>query len=417
MKPGQDRPLKLLVIGVRWPPETFLAAKFGSLAAQGVEVTVAACSAWLGPRARIAGVRVVRLPAPGDAAVVTAVRCLWELLRAPRSLGGLRDAIRRALGESNGKWRPALGHVRAVLPLLRLKPDVVHFEWASAAADWLPYWDLWHCPVVVSCRGRDVTVTPNLPGHEGYREAVRMAFEKAAAVHCVSEAIRDDAEALGLDPRKGWVIRPAVDPLRFQPGEFREAADGPLRIVSVGSLNWWKGYEYSLAAVARLREAGTAVEYEIVGDGPKSERQRIRFAMEDLGLSRCVTLRGAVRHEEVLAALQRSDCFLLPSLTEGISNAVLEAMACGLPVVTTGCGGMREAVTDGVEGLVVKTRDIAGMSAALERLAKDSRLRRRLGEAARAAVSKRFSLVRQTDEFLRLYGEAIRPKGAFQRAA
>jgi glycosyltransferase involved in cell wall biosynthesis len=108
---------------------------------------------------------------------------------------------------------------------------------------------------------------------------------------------------------------------------------------------------------------------------------------------------------------------VLPSLTEGISNAALEAMACGLAVVTTGCGGMREAVTDGVEGLVVKTRDIAGMAAALERLAKDSRLRRRLGEAARAAVSKRFSLVRQTDEFLRLYNEAIRPRGPFQRAA
>ena len=157
--------------------------------------------------------------------------------------------------------------------------------------------------------------------------------------------------------------------------------------------------------------------YEIAGDGPKSEVQRIRFAIEDLGLSDCVRLRGAVPPEAVLAALQRSDCLLLPSLTEGISNAVLEAMACGLPVVTTDCGGMQEAVTDGVDGMIVRTRDVTGMAAALERLASDLRLRRRLGEAARATVSKRFSLVRQADEFLRLYDSVLRPDQLSRKAA
>jgi len=416
MQRGKDRPLKLLVVGARWPPETFLAAQFAALAARGVEVTVAARSAWMGPGTRIPGVKVIRLPGPRDPAVITVLRCLWELVRAPRSWRSLRDAVQCALRGSNGNWLRALGHIRAVLPLLRLRPDLLHFEWASAAAAWLPYWHLWQCPVVVSCRGREITVTPSLTGQEGYREAIRMTFKRAAAVHCVSEAIRDDAEALGLDPRKGWVIRPAVDPTRFKPGGLR-AAGGPFRIVSVGSLNWWKGHEYALAAVARLREAGTAVEYEIVGGGPKSERQRIQYAIEDLGLSGCVTLRGAARREQVLSALQRADCFLLPSLTEGLSNAVLEAMACGLSVVTTNCGGMREAVTDGVDGLLVKPRDIAGMAAALVRLAKDSKLRRRLGEAARVKVAKRFALLRQTDEFLRLYDVVIRPDRDYRQAA
>lgn len=412
-----DRPLKLLVIGVLWPPETFLAAKFRALAARGVQVTVAANAPWKSRRTCLPGVNVIRLPSPEDPVLVTAIRCLWEVFRAPRSLRSLRWAIGRAFRESQGQWLPALGHIRAVLPLLRLKPTVVHFEWLAAAADWLPYWDLWQCPVVVSCRGRDVSVIPNLPGREGYREAISMTLERAAAVHCVSEAMRDDAEALGLDPAKAWVIRPAVDPVRFQPGEYRGDCGGPFRIVSVGSLNWWKGYEYSLAAVARLRNSGAAVEYEILGDGPKNERQRIQFAIEDLGISDCVAIRGAVRHEQVLAVLQRSDCLVLPSLTEGISNAVLEAMACGLPVVTTNCGGMREAVTDGVDGIVVKTRDAAGMAAALERLASDSKLRRRLGEAARATVSKRFSLIRQTDVFLRLYDSVPRPDQLSRKAA
>jgi colanic acid/amylovoran biosynthesis glycosyltransferase len=362
-------------------------------------------------------VKLIRLPAAGDPSAITAMRCLWEIMRAPRSLRNLRDVAHLALRQSKGDWRAALVHIRAVLPLLRLKPDVVHFEWLAAAAEWLPYWHLWQCPVVVSCRGRDVTVTPHLPGRECYREAIREAFDKAAAVHCVSEAMRDDAEALGLDPAKGWVIRPAVDPVRFQPGEQRTAAGGPFRIVSVGSLNWWKGYEYSLAAVARLRESVVAVQYEILGDGPKSERQRIQFAIEDLGLSACTTLRGAAGHDLVSATLQRSCCLLLPSLTEGLSNAVLEAMACGLPVVTTNCGGMPEAVTDGVDGMVVAARDIAGMVVALEWLAKNPTLRRRLGEAARSTVLKRFSLVRQTDEFLRLYDSVVRTDGFSRKAA
>lgn len=417
MQRAQDRPLKLLVIGVRWPPETFLAARFRALAAHGVKVTVAARTPWIGPRAGIAGVKLIRMPAPVDPAAITAIRCLWKIMRAPRSLRNLRDVAHLALRQSNGDWRAALAHIRAVLPLLRLKPDVVHFEWLAAAAEWLPYWHVWQCPVVVSCRGRDVTVTPHLPGREGYREAIREAFDKAAAVHCVSEAMRDDAEALGLDPAKGWVIRPAVDPVRFQPGEPRTAAGGPFRIVSVGSLNWWKGYEYSLAAVARLRESGVAVQYEILGDGPKSERQRIQFAIEDLGLSACTTLRGAAGHDLVSATLQRSGCLVLPSLTEGLSNAVLEAMACGLPVVTTNCGGMPEAVTDGVDGMVVTARDIAGMVAALEWLAKNPTLRRRLGEAARSTVLKRFSLVRQTDEFLRLYDSVVRADRFSRKAA
>ena len=92
-------------------------------------------------------------------------------------------------------------------------------------------------------------------------------------------------------------------------------------------------------------------------------------------------------------------------MSEGLSNAALEAMATGLPVVTTDCGGMREAISDGVEGFLVPVRDVERMSAALGRLAGDAELRARMGAAARDRVLKEFTLERQVRAFTELLEE------------
>jgi glycosyltransferase involved in cell wall biosynthesis len=94
-------------------------------------------------------------------------------------------------------------------------------------------------------------------------------------------------------------------------------------------------------------------------------------------------------------------------LSEGISNAVVEAMACGIPVVTTDCGGMSEAVSDGVEGLVVPIRDPLAMADAIERLYIDSELRARMGAAGRTRVERDFVFTVQAEKFLDLYKEAL----------
>jgi glycosyltransferase involved in cell wall biosynthesis len=101
--------------------------------------------------------------------------------------------------------------------------------------------------------------------------------------------------------------------------------------------------------------------------------------------------------------LQSAHAFLLSSLSEGISNAALEAMACGLPVVTTDCGGMREAVTDSVHGFVVPRRNPDAMAAALSRLIGNSPLRSSIGSQARERVLRDFTLNHQVDAFVRLY--------------
>jgi glycosyltransferase involved in cell wall biosynthesis len=99
---------------------------------------------------------------------------------------------------------------------------------------------------------------------------------------------------------------------------------------------------------------------------------------------------------------------MLPSLTEGLSSAAVEAMACGLPIVLTDCGGAREAVTDGVEGFIVPLWEPAAMADALLRLAGNPELRLRMGRAARERVLRRFTGDRHVREFVQLFEESQR---------
>jgi glycosyltransferase involved in cell wall biosynthesis len=140
---------------------------------------------------------------------------------------------------------------------------------------------------------------------------------------------------------------------------------------------------------------------EIIGDGP--EHQRLLYTIQDLGLEGSVRLRGRLSPTGVRQRLQAADAFLLSSLSEGLSNAALEAMACGLPVVTTDCGGMREAITDGIEGLITPVRDAAALALALERLWQIPDLRQRMGEAGRRRILSDYTLKRQIDQFVDLF--------------
>jgi glycosyltransferase involved in cell wall biosynthesis len=290
-----------------------------------------------------------------------------------------------------------IGELRGLGP----RSDIIHIQWNSAAIDALSSRAVWKHPVVISCRGTQIRIRPHVT--PGYTEKLRETFDRATAVHCVCEAIRDEAVALGLDPAKAVVIYPAVDTREFTPATDGRR-EGPLRMLSVGALIWTKGPEYALLTLRRLLDDGVPAHLEMIGEG--NERRRALFTLCDLGLEAHVTLRGAVAPAEVRLAMQQCDVFLHSSLSEGISNAVLEAMACGVPVVTSDCGGMREAVRDGHDGFVVAVRDASAAALAVERLARDAGLRERMGRNARATVEQRFRLDDQIERFVSLYEHA-----------
>jgi len=281
--------------------------------------------------------------------------------------------------------------------------DVIYFPWNSTAITYKGLFEI-GLPVVISCRGSQVNIRPHLPGQDAYVSGLRETLQEAAAVHCVSEDIQQAAQAYGLDPEKAVIIHPAVDPDFFKPLNARPH-NKQFKIISTGSLIWRKGYEYLLMALKRLIDKGVDAELHILGEGYM--QQPILFTIHDLGLTGRVYMHGRVTPEEVREHLQTSDVFMLSSLSEGISNAVLEAMSCSLPVVSTDCGGMSEAISDGVEGFLVPLRDPKAMADALFKLSANADLRQTMGMASRELVLKQFQLDDQINAFIDLLNSIV----------
>lgn len=403
--------LRVMIVGVKWPPETFLTRLMRGLAGRGVHVTLAAPrhpDAQWGAAQLGASPNVEILVTPGWGGSVP--RRLW---RTGRRLGG---AIGRSVPETRRLIAAARAGDSAARPIERLYRwlpfagrdwDVLYFPWNATAVAYLPLMD--GRPTVISCRGTQINVSPHNPRRTALRDGLPITFARAAAVHCVSEAIRDEATRYGLDPAKATIIRPAVDPDVFRPADERSRpADAPrasserLRIVSTGDVIWRKGYEYALTAIRLLVDRGVPVQFDVIGSG--RENQRLLYTIQDLHLDEHVTWYGRLAPDEVVRRLQAADVCLLSSLSEGISNAVLEGMACGLPVVTTDVGGMREAVSDGVEGFLVPARDPAATADALAELWRQPELRAAMGDAGRARVLADFRLENQVNAFVRLFG-------------
>jgi colanic acid/amylovoran biosynthesis glycosyltransferase len=152
-----------------------------------------------------------------------------------------------------------------------------------------------------------------------------------------------------------------IDLTRFRFRERRPPAQGPLRVLTVGRLVEKKGVRYALEATAKLVCQGRDLEHVIIGDGPL--RAELEALSASLGLSGRVSFMGVRAHATIVDELARAHLFLAPSITsatgneEGVPNTLKEAMACGVPVVSTRHAGIPELVEDGASGLLAPERD------------------------------------------------------------
>lgn len=230
------------------------------------------------------------------------------------------------------------------------------------------------------------------------RAMLREKVRDAAFVVTISEFNRRLLEEhCGPGARgKIHVVRCGVDLGAFAPAP-RRAPPVPT-FACVASLRPYKGHAVLLDALALLRARGLEVRAELVGDGPLRRELERRIARH--GLEGAVRLRGALPHEEIPRVLAGATAMVLPSVTqadgqmEGIPVALMEAMAAGVPVISTRLSGIPELVRDGEGGLLVPERDPEALAAAMARLAADPALAARLAAGARAIVAEDFDRAR-----------------------
>ena len=187
------------------------------------------------------------------------------------------------------------------------------------------------------------------------------------------------------------VIPNVVDTDFFAPSARRGNAD-TVKALFIGRLNEQKGLFYLLEAASKILNAGLAgFTLEIAGDGP--EKTRLERRIGELNISKNVLLTGWSGKDGLLEKYREADFFVTSSLDEGMPNVILEAMACGLPVIASDIPAHRELIADGINGLLVSPKDPAGLADAINKMAKDRGLRERIS-ASNLEKIKEYSLKR-----------------------
>ena len=218
-------------------------------------------------------------------------------------------------------------------------------------------------PLLITGRGTDLTLIPQSPPE---RAQIQWAGKQASALITVCEDLRHRLVELGEAPSRVVTLRNGVDLTRFSPGD-RDAArkrlglDG-FTLLSVGSLIPRKGHELIIAALADLPDARLL----IAGSGPmRAELERVAV---EKGVASRVRFLGEIAHDALTDAYRAADIFVLASSREGWANVLLEAMACGTPVVATNVNGTPEVVQDPKLGVLVQERSAPALAQAIKQL-------------------------------------------------
>lgn len=298
--------------------------------------------------------------------------------------------------------------------LNRLRPDIVHTRNLAALEGTLPA-ALAGVPVRIHGEhGRDVD---DLDGTNTRRQIVRRLFKPF--VHRYIAVSRDLASYLqqkvGVPPARIAQIYNGVDAERFHPaGERREDVPcagfaGPENFVigTVVRMQDVKDPVNLARAFVRLLQmapdGARRMRLVMVGDGPL--REQVRLLLAGAGVEHCAWLPG--ERNDVARIMRSFDLFVLPSLAEGISNTILEAMASGLPVLATDVGGNPELIEPGVTGTLVPRDDAESMARAMHAYAESAELCRRHGSEARRTVERRFGMEAMVNAYMAVYDQLL----------
>ncbi len=292
--------------------------------------------------------------------------------------------------------------------LEKWKPQLVHVYYGHKAVKYHRMLEASGLPWLVSFHGVDVVKFMDDPE---YVKGLKQVFQDAKVVLARSESLLERLRELGCPQEK---LRLNRTPVPLHSIEFKERAaptDGKWRLLQACRLIPKKGLFTVLKALPKVVETWPELKYVLCGSGP--DEQRFRDEVKKAGLEDNVEIRGWVSQEELKEEFAKAHFFLHPSeLTEtedqeGVPNAMLEAMAAGLPVVATQHGGIPEAVTNGKDGLLVEEKDFEALSGAILKLTNDNSLLAEYSCQAKESVTDKFGFDEQIAAMEACYKETM----------
>jgi glycosyltransferase involved in cell wall biosynthesis len=330
---------------------------------------------------------------PGNKDPLSSQRVL-EMAQDPAPYDGPGRWWHRLRNVAGGNFYGARGaDARALATVLREeRPDAILCYFGDVAMRILPVAVRANVPVIAYLHG-DFLFNTNT----WYRASLKRCLRTFASFVAVTTAERDWLLRHGVPASKIEIIPCGAPTDLFRPME--RAQHGPVRFVMCSRLVEEKGCHLTIRAfdlaAAALRRAGIESALHVYGDGPA--RGQLEAMVRERGLEETVEFHGYVDEQQIATILPGCDVFVQHSLRkEGSPVSIAEAMACGLPVVTSAVGGIRDQVVHELNGLLFEEHDVDAMAAAMQRLAADFALRSRLGQAGRQRAAESFDSVRQT---------------------
>ena len=208
---------------------------------------------------------------------------------------------------------------------------------------------------------------------------IKKIWKDAAEVIANSQGLKE--LALKSNPKqKIGTIYNGIDTEKFKPNP----KNNDTFIITPGAsrLTSRKGLVYLIKAVDKLSKKYQQLELKIMGDG-EGERARLEEIVDKLNLRGRVVFLGRIPREKTFSYYQEADVFVLPSLNEGMSNAMLEALATGLPILATDTGGSKELIMEGENGYIIEMKNAQDIADKLEKIINDFELKKKMGEASR----------------------------------
>lgn len=289
----------------------------------------------------------------------------------------------------------------------RRSPKLMHVYFGHTGVHLNDFIAQWERPSVVSFHGADVRKRDD----RRYQRGMRRLFRLVPLVLARSNSLADRLRELGCPPEKIRLNRTGIPLDEFPFAQRNLPADGAWHLVQSSRLIPKKGLTTSITAFAKFRQKYPKARFTIAGSGEL--RDDLEKLAHELGVADAVTFAGFLSAEQLNALYGTAQIFLHPSeLTpdanqEGIPNAMLEAMATGLPVVATHHGGIPEAVEHEKTGMLVPERDADALSAALLRLVESPDYLQKMGEDASKSVMASFESGQAIKALEDIYDEAV----------